>query len=120
MAQSVEHPTSAHVTISRFVNSSSVSGSVLIARSLERASDSVSPSLSDPPLLMLCFFLSLKDETASHHLSTPLGLGLVMVVSGLTRWAETTRVHGFHTCWGNRLIKKASPFALSMGIVLLP
>ena len=50
MAQSVKHPTSAQVMISWFVGSSPVSGSVLTAQSLELASDSVSPSLSVPPL----------------------------------------------------------------------
>ena len=54
VAQSVKHPTSAQVTISRFVGSSPASGSVLTAQSLEPASDSVSPSLSAPPLLALC------------------------------------------------------------------
>ena len=58
MAQSVERPTSAQVMISRFVGSSPVSGSVLTARSLEPASDSVSPSLSAPPPLTLCVSLS--------------------------------------------------------------
>ena len=53
-AQSVERPTSAQVTISRFVGSSPASGSVLTARSLEPASDSASPPLSAPPLLVLC------------------------------------------------------------------
>ena len=43
----------AQVMISRFVGSSPTSGSVPTARSLEPASDSVSPSLSAPPLLML-------------------------------------------------------------------
>ena len=47
VAQSVERPTSARVMISRFVSSSPTSGSVLTAQSLEPASDSVSPSLSD-------------------------------------------------------------------------
>ena len=51
MAQSVKRPTSARVMISRFMGSSPASGSVLTARSLEPASDSVSPSLSAPPLL---------------------------------------------------------------------
>ena len=46
MAQSAECPTSAQVMISRFVSSRPASGSVLTARSLEPASDSVSPSLS--------------------------------------------------------------------------
>ena len=41
VAQWVEPPTSAQVTISRFVGSSPASGSVLTAPSLEPASDSV-------------------------------------------------------------------------------
>ena len=63
-AQSVKRPTSAQVMISRFVSSSPASGSVLTARSLEPASDSVSPSLSLPLAcsrtvsLYLCLFLS--------------------------------------------------------------
>ena len=62
MAQSVERPTSAQVMISQSVSvsSSPASGSVLTAQSLEPVSDSVSPSLSAPPLLMLC--LSVKDK----------------------------------------------------------
>ncbi|VFV32339.1 carcinoembryonic antigen-related cell adhesion [Lynx pardinus] len=51
--QSVNPPTSTQVTISRVVSSSPTSGSVLTAQSLEPASDSVSPSLSAPPLLAL-------------------------------------------------------------------
>ena len=43
--QSVERLTSAQLMISRSVSSSPTSGSVLTARSLEPASDSVSPSL---------------------------------------------------------------------------
>ena len=54
VAQSVGHPTSAQVMISRFGSSSPATGSVLAAQSLEPASDSVSPSLSAPPLLALC------------------------------------------------------------------
>ena len=57
---SVERPTSAQVTISQFVSSSPASGSVLTAQSLEPASDSVSPSLSTPPLLTFCLSLSQK------------------------------------------------------------
>ena len=53
VAQSVERPTSAQVMISRSVSSSPASGSVLTAQSLEPASDSVSPSVSAPPPLML-------------------------------------------------------------------
>ena len=45
-AQSVKRPTSAQVMISQCVSSSPASGSVPTARSLEPASDSVSPSLS--------------------------------------------------------------------------
>ena len=48
VAQSVERPTSAQVTISRSVSSSPASGSGLMARSLEPVSDSVSPSLFLP------------------------------------------------------------------------
>ena len=48
------------VTISRSVSSSPASGSGLMAQSLEPVSDSVSPSLSAPPPLMLC--LSLKSK----------------------------------------------------------
>ena len=50
--------TSTQVMISRFVDSSPVSGSALTAQSLEPASDSVSPSLSAPTLLTLCLSLS--------------------------------------------------------------
>ena len=60
MAQSVKHLTSAQVIISLFVGSRPELGSVLTAQSLEPASDSVSPSLSAPPLLMLS--LSLKNK----------------------------------------------------------
>ena len=48
VAQLVECPTSAQVMISQLVGSSPASGSVLMAQSLEPASDSVSPSLSLP------------------------------------------------------------------------
>ena len=58
VAQLVECPTSAQVMISRFVGSRPTSGSVLTAQSLERASDSVAPSLSAPPQLALCLSLS--------------------------------------------------------------
>ena len=60
VAQSVKRPTSAQVMISRSMSSSPTSGSVLTAQSLEPASDSVSPSLSDPPPFMLCLSLSQK------------------------------------------------------------
>ena len=60
VAQLVERPTSAQVMISRSVGSSPALGSVLTAQSLEPVSDSVSPSLSDPPPFMLYLSLSQK------------------------------------------------------------
>ena len=62
MAQLVKRPTSAQVMIAQFVGLSPASGSVLLAWSLEPALDSVSPSLSAPPLLTLCLFFSLKNK----------------------------------------------------------
>ena len=58
VAQLVEHLTSAQVTVSWSVGLSPVLSSVLTARSLEPASDSVSPSLSAPPLLAFSLSLS--------------------------------------------------------------
>ena len=63
MTQSVEHLTSAQLMISQFVSPSPASGSVLTAQSLEPALDSVSPSLSLPPLLALCLSLSKINKT---------------------------------------------------------
>ena len=60
VAEPIECPTSAQVTISPSVGSSPASGSVLTAQSLEPVADSVSPSLSDPPPFMLCLSLSQK------------------------------------------------------------
>ena len=60
VAQSLKWPTSAQVVISWLVGSSPASGSVLTTRSLEPASDSVSPSLSAPCLLTLCLPVSQK------------------------------------------------------------
>ena len=57
VVQLVKRPTLAQVMILQSVSSSPKSSSVLTARSLEPASDSVSPSLSAPPLLMLCLSL---------------------------------------------------------------
>ena len=62
VAQSVEHPTLAQVMILQLMSSNPMSGPVLTAQSLEPASDSVSPSLSAPPLLRLCPSLSLKKK----------------------------------------------------------
>ena len=58
VAQSVKRPISAHVMISQFMSSNPTLGSVLTAQSLEPASDSMSPSLSVPPLLALSLSLS--------------------------------------------------------------
>ena len=60
VAQSVKRLTSAQVMISQSVSSSPTSGPVLTAQNLEPASDSVSPSLSAPPPLILCLSLSLS------------------------------------------------------------
>ena len=60
VAQSVGRPTWAQIMISQSVSSSPMSGSVLSARSLGPASDSVCVSLSALPLLMLCLSLSQK------------------------------------------------------------
>ena len=62
MAQSVERLTSPQVMISQLMSLRPASGSVLTAQSLEPASDSVSHSLSSPPLLMLCLSLYLKNK----------------------------------------------------------
>ena len=62
VAQSVERPTSAQVMISRSVSLSPASGSVLTGRSLKPALDSVSPSLSAPPPLMLCLSFSQRKK----------------------------------------------------------
>ena len=62
VAQSVERLTSAQVMILWFMGLSPVSGSVLTAQSLDPALDSVSPSLSAPPLLTLCLSLSLSKH----------------------------------------------------------
>ena len=58
VAQPVNHLTSAQVMISQLMSSSPTWGSVLTARSLEPASDSVSPSLSAPLPLVLCLSLT--------------------------------------------------------------
>ena len=59
-AQSVKCLTLAQVMMSRLVSSSPTSVSVLTAQSLDPDLDSVSPSLSAPPLLLFC--LSLKNK----------------------------------------------------------
>ena len=63
VAQSVKWPTSAQVMISRFMGSSPASGSVLMARSLEPASDPGSPSLSALPPLVLSLKTKMLKNT---------------------------------------------------------
>ena len=60
MAESVARLTLAQVMISWFMSSGPMSGSVLTAPSLDPALYSVSPSHSDPPLLMLALMRSLS------------------------------------------------------------
>ena len=60
VAQSLKCLTSAQGMISRFVGLSPALSSVLTAQNLEPVSDSVSPSLSTPPLLTLCLSPSQK------------------------------------------------------------
>ena len=60
VGQLVRRLTLAQVMISLSVGSSPISGSVMTIQSLEPALDSVSPSLSAPPLLVLS--LSLKNK----------------------------------------------------------
>ena len=62
VARLVKSLTSAQVMTSQFMGSSPTSGSVLTAQSLEPALDSLSPSLSASPLLVLCLSLSLKNN----------------------------------------------------------
>ena len=59
VAQSVKRLTLAQVMISQILSSSPGIGVCAEAQSLEPASDSVSPSLSAPPLLMLSLSPSL-------------------------------------------------------------
>ena len=73
VAQLVKHLTLAQVLISRFMSSSPTLGSVLTAQSLEPASDSVSPSLSAPPPLMLCLALLKIKQTLKGRLGGSVG-----------------------------------------------
>ena len=64
VAPLVKHLTLAQVMISCFLSSRLALGSVLTAQSLEPALDSVSPSLSAPPSLMLCLSKINRHENA--------------------------------------------------------
>ena len=61
MTQLAKHPTSAQLMISLFMGSSLTSGSEQTAQSLEPASDSLSPSLSTLPPIVLCLSKINKD-----------------------------------------------------------
>ena len=63
----VKRPTLAQVMISGFMSSSPALASVLTAQSLEPASDSVSPSLSALPPLVLTRALSLSLSKIIKH-----------------------------------------------------
>ena len=83
MAQSVKRLTLAQVMISRFLSSSPASGSVPTAQGLEPPSDSVSPPLSTPPMLMLCLSIVnvkkikiKKKETSMEQLLFIRGSGI--------------------------------------------
>ena len=67
VAQSVKRLILAQVMISWFVGLSPAWGYVLTARSLEPASDSVSPSLTAPPLLTLFLALSCSLSQVDTH-----------------------------------------------------
>ena len=69
MAQLVERPTLAQLMISWFVSLSPASGSVLTAQNLELALDSVSPSLSALPPLMICLSPSIKNKYTLKRIS---------------------------------------------------
>ena len=58
--------------ISWFMSSSPTSDSVLTAQSLEPASDSVSPSVSAPPPLILSLLLSLSLSLSLSNINKPL------------------------------------------------
>ena len=98
VAQSVDCPTLAQVMISQFLGSSPAWGSVLTAWSLEPTLDSVSPSFSAPPLLVLSS-LSLsqnytlkkkKNQKASFHEAEGLGTLLLAPYSSLKCLSSST------------------------------
>ena len=66
VAQLVKLPTSAQVMISQFLSLGPTLDSVLTAWRLEPVSDSVSPSLSNPPPFSLSLSLSLLKLNNKH------------------------------------------------------
>ena len=69
VAQLVKCPTLAQVRSSQFLSTSLALGSVLTTQSLEPASDSVSPSLSAPPLLALCLSVCLSLSLSQKYIN---------------------------------------------------
>ena len=109
VAQSVERPTLAQVMILWFVSSSPVSSSVLTAQSLEPASDSLSPSLSAPPLLVLSLSKTKKPKNKTQNLApnSPPAWGCTFSlfpypVIGCRRYSGKPRGwwrHKMEACW---------------------
>ena len=89
VAQLVKCPTSTQVMISWFMSSIPTSGSVLRAHSLELALDSLSPFLSAPSPLVLCFskinktikkiFKSIQRFVSAQALSSCVILGKYII-----------------------------------------
>ena len=67
MPHSVKRPTLAQVMIAQSMSLSPAWDSVLTAQNLEPALDSVSPSLSAPPLRALSLSLSLSLSKINKH-----------------------------------------------------
>ena len=80
VAQLAKRPTSAQVMISPSMSSSHTSGPRLTARSLEPASDSTSPALSAPRLLVLSLSPSKMDGIGFYfYLQSPDAFGICFV-----------------------------------------
>ena len=99
VAQLVGRPTSARVMVSRSMGSSPTSGSVLISRSPEPASDSVSPSLSAPPLLMLCLcVLKINKTLKKKNLKIELPYDPAIALLGIYHARDTGVLFRRDTC----------------------
>ena len=91
--------------ISRFVGSSPASGSVLTARGLEPASESVSPFLSAPPLLVLCLINKhLKNELCiktqiTNAQNSSLSVILLRVTVACVLWLFVSTGPEWWKCW---------------------
>ena len=109
MAQSVKHLTSAQVMISRFVSSSPLRGSVLTAWSLDPAWNSVSPSLSAPPLLILCLYLSKINKCSKKVLGDEKKLTRI---PSATRSEQGRTQHQIPTWWDRKCVLKTHSWLL--------